>query len=217
MRFIIIFFIVLIFIIIFNYNYSDYPNNLNNYVIYGKLDKKDKKTYHYQFKKNEYYKLNKYGNVIKKGKFMFNRENKKMKLSIDNKIFNMEIIPTKKKYVFYCKNNKRKVLLIKIKKKNYIQNLDGKIIKFTNLISDKKNNKLRYQEYTNYYGKHKYTKFNPFISREKNYQYYINDYGKAYIILENSIVKMFYRTYNTGTFILKSGKRIIEGNFIILN
>ena len=109
MRFIIIFFIVLIFIIIFNYNYSDYPNNLNNYVIYGKLDKKDKKTYHYQFKKNEYYKLNKYGNVIKKGKFMFNRENKKMKLNIDNKIFNMEIIPTKKKYVFYCKNNKRKV------------------------------------------------------------------------------------------------------------
>ncbi len=167
MRFIIIFFIVLIFIIIFNYNYSDYPNNLNNYVIYGKLDKKDKKTYHYQFKKNEYYKLNKYGNVIKKGKFVFNRENTKMKLNIDNKIFNMEIIPTKKKYVFFCKNNKRKVLLIKIKKKNYIQNLDGKIIKFTNLLSDKKNNKLIYQEYTNYYGENKYTKFNPFINKKK--------------------------------------------------
>ena len=44
-----------------------------------------------------------------------------------------------------------------------------------------------------------------------------NEYGKAYIILENSIVKMFYETYNTGIFILKSGKRIIEGNFIILN
>lgn len=217
MRFIIIFFIILIFFIIYNCTYSNFPNNLNNYVIYGKLDKKDKKTYHYQFKKKEYYKLNKYGTIIKKGKYSFKRNNTNITIYIDNKKFNMVLIPTKQKFVFYCKNGKRKLLLIKIKKKKYIKNLDGKIIKFTNLISDYKSNKLIYQEYANYYGKNTYTKFNPFINKNQNYKYYINDYGKAYIILDNALIKMIYKTYNEGVFIYRSGKKIIEGSFIILN
>ena len=217
MRFIIILSIIVIIFIIYNSNYSDYPNNLNNYVIYGKLDKKDKKTYHYQFKKNIYYKINKYGSVIKKGNFTFKRKGKRITLNIDKKQFTMGIIPTKKKYVFYCKNKERKVLLIKIQKKKYIKDLEGKIIQFTNLVTDKKSNKLKYQEYTNYYYKDTYTKFNPFINERKKYNYYINDYGKAYLMLENSFIKMLFKSYNEGNFILKSGDRIIEGNFKILN
>ena len=217
MRFIIIFFIILIVFIIYNYTYSNFPDNLNSYVIYGKLDKKDKKTDHYQFKKKKYFKLNKYGTIIKKGKYSFKRKNTDITIYIDNKKFDMNLIPTKQKFVFYCKNGNKKLLLIKIEKKKYIQKLDGKIIKFINLISDYKSNKLIHQEYTNYYGKNTYTKFNPFINKNQNYKYYINDYGKAYIILDNSIIKMFYKSYNEGIFVLKSGKRIIEGNFNILN
>ena len=217
MRFIIIFLLIIFIAIISNYNYSEYPDKLKNYVIYGKLDSKDKKTYHYQFKDRDYYKIDKYGNVLNTGKYHYLFDNNHAKITINKKQYKIKLYQTQKKDVFKGEIEKRKILLIKIKKMDYIKNLDGKIIKFTNLFSDKKNNKLNYQESIVYYGKEEYTEFNPFMNKNKKYNYFVNDYGKAYIINEKEIIKLLYKNYQQGVFILKSGRKIIEGDFRIIN
>jgi len=203
--------------ILFNYNYSKYPKHLQNYVIYGKLDKKDKKTYQHQFKKKIYYKIDKYGNIIKKEYYNYKINKNNILISINKKKYMLKMINTSKLNVFNCIIDNRNVFLIKVQKMNYIQNLNGKIIKFINLISDKKNSKLKYQESIIHYNQKEYTEFNPFVNKSKQYNYFVNNYGKGYIINNREIIKLLYKTYNQGIFILKSGKKIIEGEFYVIN
>ena len=209
--------ILLLVIILGNYKSYKYPTDLNQYIIYGKIDKKDKKTYHYQFIDNKFYKLDKYGNLIKKGTFEYKTNNNIIDLYIDSKKYKLTIQSKQNKNIFNCSNQYGKLLLIKIIKRKHIKSLDGKIINFTTTITDSKNNNKKNQNYTIFYGKNTYTKYNPFVNTNKDYLYYVNEYGNSYIILENSIIKMIYKSHNNGTFIINSGKKIIEGFFKILN
>ena len=217
MRFIILFLLIIIILFIYNLNQSKYPHNLNNYIIYGKLDKKDKKTYHYQFKNKIFFKIDKYGNIIDKGKYKYKKNKNKITIFIKIKKYEIKLGETQNKNIFIGNIQKRKIILLKIKKMKYPKKLDGKIIKFINIFSDKKNNKFVNLESIIYYGNEEYTEFNPFIKKKKKYKYFVNSYGKAYIMGEKEIIKLLYKDYNNGTFILKSGTKIIEGKFNIIN
>ena len=214
---IVVLLILLMIVVLCNYKSYKYPIDLNQYVIYGKIDKKDKKTYHYQFIDNKFYKLDKYGNLIKKGTFESKTKHNIIELYIECKKYKLTIQSTQNKNIFNCSNQYGKLLLIKIIKRKHIKSLDGKIINFTTTISDSKNNNKKNQNYTIFYGKHTYTKYNPFVNPNKKYLYYVNEYGNSYIILEKSIIKMIYKSHKQGTFIINSGKQIIEGLFKILN
>lgn len=218
MKYKIILFIIIFIIIIFSISYQkNYPNTLNEYIIYGKLDKKDKKNFHYQFKKNKYYKINKYGNVLETGNYHYKRKKDIIFLNINNQKYLIKIRQIYSTDIFKCQIENRNILLLKIKKKIYLDSLEGKIIKFTNLITDYKNRHLKHQEIINYYSVNYYLQLDPFLNNYQSYNYYKNNYGKAYITTNNEIIKLLYDTPLKGTFILKSGKKIIEGKFIILN
>ena len=168
MRFIILFLLIIIILFIYNLNYSKYPYNLKNYVIYGKLDKKDKKTYHYQFKDKIFFKIDKYGNIIDKGKYEYKNNKNQITIFLNKKKYELKLFQTQNKGIFIGKIQKRKIILLKIKKMKYPKKLDGKIIKFINIFSDKKNNKFVNLESIIYYGNEEYTEFNPFIKKKKN-------------------------------------------------